>query len=557
MKRIHSIELKHFKAFQDTPPIELGGRNLLLYGPNGSGKSSIFWALYTFLQSSQKPPAEAQKYFDPSHRESLVNIDMAEATSSSIVLHIGEETDGASAAPVRIALDAHETSVPDWQKANLASDFVTYRVLFRFYHFTNSEEIDLWSVFSREILPFCSSPLSGNLADAWADVCRDDPYQEAQRQKARGRVATGFYDEYERRLGEIQIGLEGTLDSIQKTAQKFYNRHFALDGEKPLNIALRLTLPPSYDRKKHMLTVPKIGLVITIGDKPILRPQSFLNEAKLTQIALSVRFGATKANLQEAPMKLLVLDDLLISLDMSTRMQVIKIILSDEDFADYQKIIMTHDRGFYREIRRQIGTEHDGWVFQRLHLENGRSPTITQDHDELKWADALLQQGRYDEAALQLRKAAEEFLRNFVGKAFSSERFVSLSKLLKKAQRKIDTSLLKKLFVVLDRWESEGNGALERLLPSGKEDITGDANLSLEEKTRHCQRRAELRNLIQELHGPHRDASCILEQIEQMKDRILNPAAHAGDPPLYASGIEDALSLIQQLRDVLSIRGTR
>ena len=78
MKRIHSIELKHFKAFRDTPPIELGGRNLLLYGPNGSGKSSIFWALYTFLQSSQKPQAEVQKYFDSSHRESLINIDMGE-----------------------------------------------------------------------------------------------------------------------------------------------------------------------------------------------------------------------------------------------------------------------------------------------------------------------------------------------------------------------------------------------------------------------------------------------------------------------------------------------
>jgi len=174
VKRIHSIELKHFKAFRDTPPIKLGGKNLLLYGPNGSGKSSIFWALYTFLQSSQKPPAEVQKYFAPSHPESLINIDMAETLSSSIVLHIGEETDGTSASPVRIALDAHETPVPDLQKANLASDFVTYRVLFRFYHFTNSEEIDLWPVFLREILPFCSD----NLADVWADIHSNDPYRK-------------------------------------------------------------------------------------------------------------------------------------------------------------------------------------------------------------------------------------------------------------------------------------------------------------------------------------------------------------------------------------------
>ena len=178
---------------------------MLLYGPNGSGKSSIFWALYTFLQSSQKPTEEVQKYFDPSHRESLVNIDITEAESSSIVLHIGDETDAASAAPVRIALDAHETPVPDYQNANLASDFVTYRVLFRFYHFTNSEDIDLWPVFSREILPFCYASLAGNLADAWADVCRDDPYQEAKRQKARGKAAAVIYEKYVKAAIEIEI----------------------------------------------------------------------------------------------------------------------------------------------------------------------------------------------------------------------------------------------------------------------------------------------------------------------------------------------------------------
>ncbi len=44
-------------------------------------------------------------------------------------------------------------------------------------------------------------------------------------------------------------------------------------------------------------------------------------------------------------MKLLVLDDLLISLDMSNRMQVIKIILSDEDFADYNHALVEVEDG--------------------------------------------------------------------------------------------------------------------------------------------------------------------------------------------------------------------
>ena len=550
MKRIHSIDLKHFKAFQDTPPIELEGKNLLLYGPNGSGKSSIFWALYTFLQSSQKPSADVQKYFDPSHRESLVNIDMAESASSSIVLHMGEGTDGESAVPVRIALDTHETPVPDWQKANLASDFVTYRILFRFYHFTNSEEIDLWPVFFSEVLPFCSASLAGNLADAWADVFRDDPYHEAQRQKARGRAAAGIYDKYERRLGDFQVGLEGTLDSIQKAAQEFYNQHFTQDGEKPLKMALRLTWPQSYDRKKHVLTVPKIGLGITLGDKPILMPQSFLNEAKLTQIALSVRFGATKANLQDAPMKLLVLDDLLISLDMSNRMQVIKIILSDEDFADYQKIIMTHDREFYSEIRRQIGTAHHKWVYGELHCTDGNAPELREQPDKIALAEALLREGRYDEVALQLRKSAEETLRQFTNNYPDSGDFKSLSDLLRQARRNLERTALNELRKLLDDPDLD-EATLQLIIPNNMSDLVSNEALSAEQKTRCCGRRTALRKLLAALHPEGRLAISVLAQIDHVKDRILNPAAHAGNTPLYEGEMEDALELVRRLKDVL------
>jgi len=50
----------------------------LVYGNNGSGKSSLFWALYTFLQSSIKPnDDEVKKYFvnyvdgDPNTNQTL------------------------------------------------------------------------------------------------------------------------------------------------------------------------------------------------------------------------------------------------------------------------------------------------------------------------------------------------------------------------------------------------------------------------------------------------------------------------------------------------------
>ena len=51
MQRIKRILLNNFKFFSGESVIDFDGKNMLLYGDNGSGKSSIYWALYTFLQS--------------------------------------------------------------------------------------------------------------------------------------------------------------------------------------------------------------------------------------------------------------------------------------------------------------------------------------------------------------------------------------------------------------------------------------------------------------------------------------------------------------------------
>jgi len=64
MKRIQKIEIKNFKAFREEQLFDLNGKNVLIFGNNGSGKSSLFWALYTFLQSSIKKDDEIKKYFE-------------------------------------------------------------------------------------------------------------------------------------------------------------------------------------------------------------------------------------------------------------------------------------------------------------------------------------------------------------------------------------------------------------------------------------------------------------------------------------------------------------
>ena len=55
MAAISRITIDGFKAFPDSFTLNLGeGSNLLMYGENGSGKSSIYYALYSLLQSQCK-----------------------------------------------------------------------------------------------------------------------------------------------------------------------------------------------------------------------------------------------------------------------------------------------------------------------------------------------------------------------------------------------------------------------------------------------------------------------------------------------------------------------
>ncbi len=93
MQKIKSITLRNFKFFYGTEveyeqnKIELNQNNLLLYGENGSGKSSVYWALYTFLQSCLKvEDDEIKKYFRDNGSQSLKNRYAAESDASGIIV---------------------------------------------------------------------------------------------------------------------------------------------------------------------------------------------------------------------------------------------------------------------------------------------------------------------------------------------------------------------------------------------------------------------------------------------------------------------------------------
>lgn len=179
--RLHRIDIHSFKAFREFT-LDLEGRHLLVYGPNGSGKSSLYWALYTFLQSARKPTPGVAKYFDPADPQNLLNIHEQGVLNPhpgeiSLTLRNAATNNDST---YQISLTTHGTrNQPVILKGDLASDFITYRFFFGFSHFRNSQKFNLWPLFETEILPFCVSTRGQVPLDCWLKVRNANPNPHA------------------------------------------------------------------------------------------------------------------------------------------------------------------------------------------------------------------------------------------------------------------------------------------------------------------------------------------------------------------------------------------
>lgn len=570
--RIQKLDIKSFKAFLDLS-VPINGRNLLVYGKNGAGKSSIYWALYTFLQSAQKQSDEVFKYFDTARPENLINRFTTTPDDASIAVSFQKE-DGDFDSAHTISKTLHETKdVSKILNGDLASDFITYRILFSFYHYRNSQTINLWQVFEDEMLPFCQGDSVTEVYKLWVEIKAEDPYAAARVAKEVGSAAGRRYDRFDARVKRFNTGFKEILARITTEAQAFYEKHFADKDEtvpgKKLTVGVGLAAPAKYDRKAHELIPPKVSFEVKVGPNPLPKPHSFLNEAKLTQLALSVRFGATLAQLQISPIKLLVLDDLLISLDMSNRMKVVKIIIG-EDFADYQKVILTHDLGFFQEIRREIGANLHHWQCSRIAGNATEGRRLEEAKSELDQAKDFLANDQLSECGNKLRQHVEATLTTFLEQArqrkgldhlVEREKFASLHQKLNEASSELSLGSYQEFADLL-----QASFTLEQLKELASPDDIDPAKFpaaTKEEKkakgaliAKLYSARPKLHQCILDLLG---DASRkritalkLLDEVRAIKDRILNPASHAGAAPLYSQEAEDAVKVIQDLDAALT-----
>lgn len=550
--RLQSIEIRNFKAFRDFS-LNLEGRHLLIYGPNGSGKSSLYWALYTFLQSARKKPKGAiNKYFDSRDSENLLNIHEDFTTNPGEIALTLRDTNTNIDTAYRISQADHNTfQKPEILKGDLASDFITYRFFFGFSHFRNSETFDLWPLFEKEILPFCVSTGGKVPLESWNVIKSGIPNPL----NLLGGAAYNAYWVFKRNTRVFADMLPGIVDSISNEAQRFYDVNFSSDDPVKITLKLGVTKKPEAkgsNKKDFKFIKPVIGFAIQTDGKTIGRPQSFLNEAKLTQLALSVRFAATLVNLHDSDLKLLVLDDLLVSLDMSNRMKLVEILLSAQ-FSNYQKIILTHDLGLFREFQLMIADGHTDWCYRKLEGNAREGIVIRNEKSPLQKAEDYLNNHDLEEAAASLRKAAENTAQQYRRFSLKEEippgKFHSLSEHLTKVKNALRSRIPINIYdqVLKDTPEN----LRDKLVRVNNDDIDSDTTIDAAEKDLLKRQRQKLTVYFTKSGWKDLETLKLIEQIQSMTARVLNPASHWNDTAVYAVELKKAMKLIQRLQNTI------
>jgi len=339
-------------------------------------------------------------------------------------------------------------------------------LLHNFYNVSHRIETNLWPVFERDIFPFITVD-----DDVFSDKIKR--IKEAFWKTSSGRfISGGKFAIANGDLDKLNSEIDSFLQQIENTANEFIKKHF-YSGQEKLKIHLEYKRKLNFDqikneKKKNKKPDLQIKLWVELKEdnsdswKTIQRPHSFLHESFLSRIAFAIRIGALRLRPStDKSFQILVLDDMLISLDMSNRMQLIKVLLNRDNSSDveyfdnFQKIIMTHDKGFYEIIKRYTNPLEWEYFDFRKDENTNNAPVVTIDKSHIEKARAYLSDGQYELCGSELRKEAEGILSKFLkglNNEYESE-FKPLASKLNSALNKViedERGRFRKIFVDRD-----------------------------------------------------------------------------------------------------------
>jgi len=358
--KINKIELKNFKFHQNLE-FEIDN-NCLIYGENGTGKSSIYEALYSIFKI----------YF----RNKQFSFNKFKNNSSIDELSI------------KVTFDNTDKLIIPNENYNLPNNIEAKNK--KTIYFANQDLLE--SIFSNEnFYIFIENKLSKYFNNL------NDLYQKQEEIQNREQFQ------------ELELFLEKVSKKTNQIIKNSFEEEFKINFQYFFQ---------DRDLENNRYIKPIIKLQIDNQDN---LKQNF-NEAKLKLASIAIFFALIKLEEDESnPIKLLVLDDFLTSLDMANRHYIIEYILNEFDdyqkiilkFDDYQKIILTHNLQFYNLILNLLKTrdEINNWDNKNIFLNIDKEAIIyNKETDYINLAKQYLNSNSLDEAGIYLRKEFERLV---------------------------------------------------------------------------------------------------------------------------------------------------
>jgi energy-coupling factor transporter ATP-binding protein EcfA2 len=466
--RITKIEIKNFRAFPRTYQIDLhkAGKNLLVYGENGSGKSSLYLALKLFLESSDD---------DSIRFETDRNIFIKD--DGHIKVHL-RANPGAKECTYEWSQTVKETSDPLIINASKSKGFLDYKDLLETHHIhRKSDTVNVFDLLIYTLLANLINRVTDqSIAEDWKNILGLLP----SRRNATQQIAT-----LEGQLEDFNGELRRTLEQLKTEASKIL-RKFGY------NVALNFDFEAiTYNSDDNTLDNQQILLTVQFFDQELPEHHRFLNEAKLSAIALAIYFAGVLLQ-PDSDLKILALDDVLIGLDMSNRLPVLDIL--NEYFSDHQVFLTTYDKAWYEIVKQR--TQDNQWKYAEFYFaetDEYELPVYVDDKTYLEQAQEYLSANDYKACAIYLRTAFETIIKDYCG----------AERLLVRYRRNPDSLNSQ------DFWDA----------------IKSDTSL-LEQS--------------------------IIDEIELYRSIILNPLSHATIANIHRREIEEAIEAVEKLQNTLN-----
>jgi energy-coupling factor transporter ATP-binding protein EcfA2 len=404
--KIKVIEINNYKAFYGKQKINVGGKNLFIYGENGSGKSSLYYALKDFFQSSIED-------IDLTELENIFITDTKKG-SSYIKVTFNPDSEGKNRSQhfqlTTTTKDTGSDADTSIRDANKLKSFLTYKHLLEIHHIQKGRQIDLFNLLVNGVLKHFRYTLTNGkeLGELWQTVethiakTTNISYNLAQKKKDVNAALKAFNEAFS------ELFKTDSPEYILKHANPTLDQ---FNHNLEIKLAYRQAKP---DSDYQVIENNHVHIDLTYAGKTIAEPHLFLNEARLSAIAISIYLGMIKRHIQGIPCKILFLDDIFIGLDIANRLPLLNILKSE--FPDYQIFITTYDKPWYEYAKSYLeGAEN--WKTLEFYAQETKEgfeiPLVNDDSDFLQKAERYCTECDYKAAAVYTRSAFEKTLRKY------------------------------------------------------------------------------------------------------------------------------------------------